>query len=128
MKRKSLKEKVLSLKGVNEYNINYAFKLLPSIKKAIGGKNGRVYCTVNTVARSGMSRTISVIIPHKGNLINLNHTPFWSVYGDSQTKNGDIRIGGCGMDMLFEATYRLYNFLYTRNRPYQKHLNRYSTL
>jgi len=127
MKRGTLENRLAKL--CNGYNKDYALELLPSVKKAIGGKNGRVYCQVETVSRSGMSRTINVIIPHKGELVNLNNTPFWTVYGDSKDKRGNVRIGGCGMDMLFEATYRLYNFLFDQSKkPYQQHLNRYSTL
>ena len=110
-----------------DVSISQALDLLPSLKKAIGGKNGKIYAQVNTVAKSGMSRTVSLFIIHKGEIINLNSTVFAHVYGDTVTRDY-VRIGGCGMDMLFECTYRLYHFLFSRKRPYQKHLNRYIQL
>lgn len=126
MKRKPLKNRIEAL--CNEYNKEYAFELLPSLKRAIGGK-GKIYAQVTSVSRSGMSRTISLLIMHKGRLVNLDSTPFWSVFGDRKSRNGEVRINGCGMDMLFEATYRLYQFLFDQKRkPYQKNLNRYSQI
>ncbi len=102
-------------------------ELLPSVRKALAG-SGQIYCSIDTVARSGMSRTIKVLIIHRGEVINLNRTPFAKIYGDS-CKNGTVRINGCGMDMLFEATYRLYRFLFNQKRkPYQQNLNQYQTI
>ena len=125
MKRKALKERILELCG-DEYS--QALDILPCVKHAIGGKGGRIYACVNTVARSGMSRTITLAVVCGGRIINLNHTPYALVYGD-QIKDGTVRIYGCGMDMLFSATYRLYGFLFDQNkRPYQSHLNQYITL
>ena len=126
MKRKALKERIEKLVE-NEYQLNYALALLPSLKKAVGGKDGKIYCQVNSVSKSGMSRTISVFIVHQGEIVNLNHTLFWRIYGDSK-RNGVVRINGGGMDMMFEATYRLYCFLFSSKRPYQKHLNQYRSL
>lgn len=129
-RRKALKDRLSDLD--DGYGIEYALKILPSVKKAIGGKNGKIYAKVDTVSRSGMSRTISLYIMHQGELINLNYTPFAQVYGDTISNKGwgkQVRINGCGMDMLFEATYRLYHFLFTQSRrPYQNHLNRYNSL
>ncbi len=77
------------------------------------------------MSKSGMSRTISLAVVHKGKIVTLDNTAFARVYGDS-IKNGEVRINGCGMDMLFEATYRLYQFIFDQQRkPYQKHLVRY---
>lgn len=136
MKRKALKERVEKISGyklckeglkIDHCRAKQALELLPSLRKAVGGKGGKIYCQVNSVSKSGMSRTISVFIVHKGDIINLNYTPFWKIYGDSK-RNGVVRIKGCGMDMLFEATYRLYCFLFSSKRPYQKHLNQYRSL
>ena len=129
MKRKSLKQRIIELCEY-DWQKEQAFNLLPSLKKAIGEKNGKIYAQVNTVSRSGMSRTITLFIIHKNEIINLNYTIFSKVYADkSNLKEGIARINGCGMDMLFEATYRLYNFLFDQDRkPYQNNLNRYSPL
>ena len=128
MKRKSLKQRIIEICEY-DWQKEQAFNLLPSLKKAIAGK-GKIYAQVNNVSRSGMSRTITLFIIHKNEIINLNYTIFSKVYADkSDLREGIARINGCGMDMLFEATYRLYNFLFDQNRkPYQDNLNRYSQL
>ena len=124
--RKSLDERIKEL-CKTEWEHEEALQLLPSLKKAIGGKDGKIYTQVNSVAKSGMSWTISLFMVHRGEIVNLNYTVFAGIYGDSR-KNGVVRISGWGMDMLFEATYRLYRFLFDRKRPYQKHLNPYIRL
>ena len=124
MKRNPLNKRIRELcKDDHEYET--AISLLPVVKRAIGGK-GQIYARVETVSRSGMSRTISLAIVDKGEIFNLNFTVFAKIYGDSKGKWGVVKIGGCGMDMLFEATYRLYQFIFDqRTKPYQKHLVRY---
>ena len=127
MKKKPLKERIEAITDC--YNRERAVELLPSLKKAIGGENGKIYAMVESVSRSGMSRTIVLFIIHKGELVNLNNTAFAKVYGDSISGYGTVRIHGCGMDMLFEATYRLYRWLFDqRRKPYQRHLNRYQQI
>ena len=128
MKRKPLKQRIIELCEY-DWQKEQAFNLLPSLKKAIAG-NGKIYAQVNSVSRSGMSRTITLFIIHKNEIVNLNYTIFSKVYADkSDLREGIARINGCGMDMLFEATYRLYNFLFDQNRkPYQDNLNRYNQL
>ena len=128
MKRQApLKDRITALcnKHYNYPPIEYSLELLPSVKRAIGGKNGKIYARVETVSRSGMSRTVSLFIVHKGDMVNLNNTVYRYVYGDTVTRDGKVRIGGCGMDMLFECTYRMFNFLYSRRVRYQNRLNRY---
>jgi hypothetical protein len=113
----------------NEWQLERALELLPSVRKAVGSKGGRIYAQVLTVARSGMSRTIALYIVHKGELVNLNGTLYARVYGDRVREDDAVSISGCGMDMLFEATYRLYRFLFDqKKRPYQQHLNRYRSM
>lgn len=60
MKRKPLAERIKKL-DTSGYNYDYAMELLPSIKRAVGGENGKIYCQVVSVSRSGMSRTISTV-------------------------------------------------------------------
>ena len=109
-----------------------ALRLAERVRKAIGEKGGSILCRVEHVARSGMSRHISVAINDRNGLTVLNYTPFRTVFADRDRveKSGSVYISGCGMDMLFEATYRLYCFFYPygkngQRRPYQDHLNRY---
>lgn len=126
MKKQSLKTRLRTLCD-NDYQFEETLKLLPALKKAVGDKNkGKIYVRVDSVSSSGMSRTISMAMVKDGKIVNLNYTPFAKVYGD-WVKRGRVRISGCGMDMLFEATYRLYNFLFDQNkRPYQQNLVQYS--
>lgn len=60
-----------------------------------------VYMLVRTVSRSGMSRTISAwIVDEHGELERLD----WciaQVTGWALSKNGGVKIDGCGMDMGF---------------------------
>jgi len=122
-------EKAISRMGgdkLYDWEIEMIRNLWPSVKKEL--RKG-IYAQVNTVSRSGMSRTISLFIKHKGEIINLNSTPFWKLYGDSRNSDHQVRIGGCGMDMLFEASYRLFQACYNQARtPFQTHLGRYKSL
>ena len=135
MLNKTQKQAVRELFKNSYYDEEQAFKLAEQVRKAVSEKNGRIYCNVDHVSKSGMSRHISVCIGIKNDIINLNYTPFAKVFGDRSRveKSGGVYISGCGMDMLFEATYRLYCFFYPykkngQSRPYQKHLNRYRSL
>jgi hypothetical protein len=70
-----------------------------------------VYTTVNTVSRSGMSRTMSVRIIRGGETLNIT----WLVAkacGYSMTDHNGLRIGGCGMDMGFALVYDLSHVLF----------------
>ncbi|MBW1812144.1 MAG: hypothetical protein JRJ39_00350 [Deltaproteobacteria bacterium] len=112
-------------KKLNRYEIEEIKRLWEPLRRQI--RRG-VYAQVNTVAASGMSRTISVYILYKKEMINLNYTPFWKLYGDNR-KNGIVRISGCGMDMLFEASYRLFCSCFdSSNFHYQDHLGRYKDI
>jgi len=109
-----------------DWELELIRKLWPSVKKQL--REG-VYAQVNTVSRSGMSRTISLFIKHKGEIINLNSTPFWKLYGDSRNDDHQVRISGCGMDMLFAASYNLFQYCFNQSRtPYQIYLGRYKAL
>lgn len=129
------KERVLKLFDGSYYSEEEALQLAERVRKAVSEKNGNILCRVDHVSRSGMSRHISVAINSRNNgLESLNYTPFRKVFADRNKieKSGGCYISGCGMDMLFEATYRLYCFFYPygkggQTRPYQKHLNRYQS-
>lgn len=134
MLNKRQKEKVLELFSGSYYSDNEALKLAEKVRKAVSEKNGKILCRVDHVAQSGMSRHISVAIISNGELINLNGTPFRKIFADRNRieKSGGVYISGCGMDMLFEASYRLFRFFYPYNnqrkngyRQPKKYLNRY---
>ena len=134
---KSQKQRVLDLNQQMDYPWDEAglLALAESVLKAVSNPKHRIFARVHSVSKSGMSRTISLAVIHKGDIINLNFTPFRSVYADSkqvERYGGGVRINGCGMDMLWEATYRLYCFFYPytskgQKKRYQEHLNRYTS-
>lgn len=107
MKQTLTKEYFEKKYKMTEYQASEAIRLLPAVRKAL--KTNAIYATVHTVSKSGMSRTISLYMVNKRKIVNLDWA-FGKVYGDS-VKNGVVRINGCGMDMLFEANYRLFNAL-----------------
>ena len=90
------------------------------LKAWIEANNYTVYTVVRSVARSGMSREISVVIP----LINEHAQvqqfvhPSYTVAGllgrTYSEKNGHNAVvcHGCGMDMGFDLVYNLSNVLY----------------
>jgi hypothetical protein len=106
MKRQTLtEERCRKYYKLTEYQAAEAMRLLPAVKKAL--KANKIYATVHTVSKSGMSRTISLYMVNKGEIVCLDWA-FGKIFGDSITKDHEVRINGCGMDMLFEANYRLF--------------------
>jgi hypothetical protein len=65
-----------------------------------------VYTTVKQVAKSGMSRTMTLHIVQDGRICGVTYSAA-VVLGEPQQKDGSIRVHGCGMDMGFEVVYRL---------------------
>lgn len=130
------KQAVLSLNSKREYPLaeEKALALAETVRKAVSEKDHRIYARVVRVAKSGMSRTIDLAVIHNGEFQSINWF-FGPVYGDRKNteQDGSVYMSGCGMDMLFEATYRLYQFFYPykpgkgQSRPYEKCLNRYTT-
>jgi hypothetical protein len=65
-----------------------------------------VHCVLRSRARSGMSRSISLLIVHKGELRNID-TLAADACGYSLAKDEGIHMPGCGMDMGFALVYAL---------------------
>lgn len=67
----------------------------------------RLIFTNLKASQSGMSRTFEIhIINKNGELLNIT----WlvsKILKDTYTKDGKIRVYGCGMDMLFDTCYRI---------------------
>lgn len=64
----------------------------------------RIYVKTETVAKSGMSRTVSVYVPvmDKGELFIKNISYFVAPITEQKLdKNGNIKLNGCGMDMHY---------------------------
>jgi hypothetical protein len=83
-----------------------------ALREMLALSNHKVYTVVHTVARSGMSRTMTAIIADKqGNVVCLN----WYFEGlgiAKRTKDGELRVHGCGMDMGFAIVNNLSTTLY----------------
>jgi hypothetical protein len=89
------------------------------LKAWIEANNYKVYTIIRHVARSGMMREISVVIPitddhHNTRFVHPSYTIAgllgWS-YTDKHGNNAVI-VGGCGMDMGFHLVYSLSSVLY----------------
>ncbi len=71
-----------------------------------------VYTILRHVARSGMSRDISVKVSDgNGGFLHLDY-PVAKAIDAPLSKNEGVRIGGCGMDMGFAIVYDLSHALY----------------
>lgn len=94
MKKEEIKkEKIKELK-----------EILKSTKKDSSGY--RLAFRIERVASSGMSRCLS-IYTQKGEY-NRNITQLLcDIMGETYTKDGFMRVYGCGMDMLFNTCYEL---------------------
>jgi len=97
---------------------------LTRIKNAL--INGKFYAGVESVSASGMSRIIKLAYIYKNKLHTIRDEEILSLAGVS--KNG--RISGCGMDMLFQAQYNLFQNLHKsyKQAHYQKRMANYNNL
>ena len=65
----------------------------------------KVYARVESVARSGMSRTISFYMVEDGMLWNITEA-IGEVTGHSRDRRtSGLRVRGCGMDMVWHTLY-----------------------
>lgn len=106
----------------NYYSIDQFFDDAQRYVKAI--KERRIICSIGSVSRSGMSRTIKFLECSKGtNGHNyLNFFVFFKVLGYTETRARDhyFSISGCGMDMIFHSNYTNIHYLHNLgiiNRP-----------
>ena len=66
----------------------------------------KVYANVESVDKSGMSRTISFYMVEGGELRNITGA-IGEVTGHSRDRlTGGLRVRGCGMDMVWHTLYR----------------------
>jgi hypothetical protein len=100
----------------NEYKIDIE-TFIDHAKRYIKAiKDNRVICSIGSVSKSGMSRTIKFVELAKNDTSGqhqvLNFYQFFEALGYSPVKNSDyFRIGGCGMDMIFYTNYQIMNDL-----------------
>ena len=86
--------------------INHADRYIKAIKE------NRMICAIKSVSKSGMSRTIKFVELAKSDMTNkhqlYNFYQFFEILGYSKVKDSDyFRIGGCGMDMIFNTNYNI---------------------
>lgn len=103
--------------------VKYIRAELTRIKNAL--LNGKFYCKVNSVSRSGMSRDVTLAYIYKGRLRTINEKEILDL---ATIRNN--KINGCGMDMLFHAQYSLFNSLFRtyKEAHYQKRMKPYNTI
>jgi hypothetical protein len=66
-----------------------------------------VYCILQHVSQSGMSRSITLAVVVEGGIRTINYHAAIVMDRKIDQKNGGIKIGGCGMDMGFALVYDL---------------------
>lgn len=70
-----------------------------------------VYTVLRSVARSGMSRTLSVVMIGEDGPWDI--TGYVAVVlGENRQKDGSMRVGGCGLDVGMSTVYNLSTVLY----------------
>lgn len=77
----------------------------------------RVYCCLRHVAKSGMSRRISMHLVKDGELRNITYTAAVAMDKTLHRDDHAIVIGGCGMDMGFALVYALGCALWPNGTP-----------
>ena len=73
-------------------------------------KESRMLCSIGSVSKSGMSRTIKFLELSKGETTHhiYNFYQFFDTLGYTKIKDSDyFRVGGCGMDMIFYTNYTI---------------------
>jgi len=115
MENLNIKEIETFIKGYNKKNeykieietfIDHAKRYIKAIKE------NRMICSIGSVSKSGMSRTIKFVELAKSDTSERHHLynfyQFFEVLGYSKVKDSDyFRIGGCGMDMIFYTNYKI---------------------
>lgn len=82
-------------------------ELLERLKKLLKVGNNKIIVSIKSVSKSGMSRvaTFRVIDKKSGNMYNLDY--LISELLEYKLTNDGIKIGGCGMDVIFGTLYNL---------------------
>lgn len=70
-------------------------------------KQNRLICNIDTVSKSGMSRTMKFVEMNKNGYL-LNYYDMLKVLGFN-FKDDYMKISGCGMDMVFATHYNIIN-------------------
>ena len=89
LKKEKIKELKEILKGTKKDNNGY-----------------RLVFRIERVAKSGMSRCLSIYAQKEQYMINITRL-LCEIMDETYTKDGFMRVYGCGMDMLFNTCYEL---------------------
>jgi hypothetical protein len=71
-----------------------------------------VYTVLRHVSRSGMQRSISLLVMHEGSIMDISGTAAGAMGDRFDRDQGGVKVGGCGMDMGFALVYELSYVLY----------------
>lgn len=108
------KELLKRLNAEQHYSIDQFIKDGKEYVSAI--KQGRTFCTIPHVSKSGMSRVIKYTTCQRSNgrFYYRNYICFMRCLGYSENKSywGGFNIGGCGMDMNFATNYNIIHKLH----------------
>jgi len=75
--------------------------------------NKIIYCKLDHVSQSGMTRHISFYVARKNRIIDIS-LHISNVTKHKRSKNGGLIVGGCGMDVGFAVVYNLGYCLYPK--------------
>jgi hypothetical protein len=80
-------------------------------------KEGRIICSIDSVSKSGMSRTIKFLECKKGSKNQHHYYNFYALfialgYSKVSDRSDYFRISGCGMDMIFHTNYSIIHQLH----------------
>ena len=110
MKKVILSKEMIKNISKNEYYSQEDFiKDCKCYIKAL--KSGRLQYTVTNVSKSGMSRDI-FIQSYEGTMTKGHFRTYFGMlkvfgYKEASKYSSDIRVGGCGMNMLFATNYNI---------------------
>ncbi len=97
------------MKNLNKLSHYTAADFLRDAKDYINAiKSGRMFCIIESVSASGMSRVLKFHSFQGGKTRGYyrNYFAFFKALGYTPAKNSDgFRINGCGMDMVFNTNY-----------------------
>ena len=103
------KEMIKRLENETYYTQEYFIQDCKEYIKAI--KEGRMLYLVDTVSNSGMSRTLIIKSCEKNkrtkDFYYRNYTFLFKILGYSLSKDYNIKVSGCGMNMLFATNYNI---------------------
>lgn len=93
---------------------------IKSLKKMLKASNSTIYCVLNHVSSSGMTRHIQFLVANKSRIIDIT----WYLSGllgySINDKNGGLIVGGCGMDMGFHVVYSVGRALHPKGFKFPK--------